>query len=105
MLASTPMAQIINLIIITLLITSCVTPDPVADLSTQDKDVYVTNRNKAVNFADYKTYAIVDSVRVVTKNPNDTLGNKSQYSNLIISEINFQLQNIGYIKVNKSQHP
>jgi hypothetical protein len=97
--------RILPLFIIALLFAGCVAPDPVVDLSPQNKDVYITNRDVIVNFANYITYAIVDSVVVVSQNPNDTLNNKSQFSNLILSEINFQLQNIGFIKVNRTQNP
>jgi hypothetical protein len=97
--------RILPLFIIELFFTACVAPDPVVDLSPQNKDVYITNRDKSVNFANYTTYAIVDSVVAVSQNPSDTLKNKSQFSNLILSEINFQLQNIGFIKVNRSQNP
>src|SRR4051812_30997643 len=95
--------RILPLFIMALLFSRCVAPDPVVDLSPQNKDVYITNRDKSVSFANYTTYAIVDSVVSVSQNANDTLKSKSQFSDLILNEINLQLQiNMRFIKVNRS---
>jgi hypothetical protein len=99
------LTKIYSFVVISYLISGCIAPDPTIDLSPQDKDLYITNRDLSVNFANYKTYAIVDSVIVITKNPNDTMKNKSTYSNEIISDVNFEMQNDGFVKVGKSQNP
>jgi len=86
-------------------VTSCVEPDPLTELSAAEKDMIITNHNNAVNFADYKTYAIVDTVRVVSKNANDTLKNKSKVSDLILGNVNAELQKDGFVKVNRTDNP
>jgi hypothetical protein len=46
---------------------SC-TNDPLADLSIEDSQVFITNKDDTVNFKAYKTYSIADSVSVIQNN-------------------------------------
>src|SRR4051812_1761539 len=55
------------LFLLTQMLSSCISPDPVTELSPEEKDLYVTNRDKSVNFANYRTYFIGDSVNTVSK--------------------------------------
>jgi hypothetical protein len=88
-----------------LTLAACVAPDPVVDLSVEDKDLYITNRDVSVNFANYKTYAIVDSVVTINKNSSDTIGHKSSFSTQILNDVNFELQKDGFVQVGKTQNP
>jgi hypothetical protein len=95
----------IYFLLIILSVTSCVEPDPLTELSAADKDMIITNHDKSANFGNYKTYAIVDSVRVVSKTPADTLKNKSKVNDLILNNVNAELQKDGFVKVSKTQNP
>jgi hypothetical protein len=50
-----------------MLLTSC-TKDPLADLSDIDSQVFITNKDKQVDFKQFKTFSIVDSVQVIRDN-------------------------------------
>ena len=39
--------------------------DPLQDLSIEDSQVFITNHDKSVNFKQFKTFSILDSVLVV----------------------------------------
>ncbi|OJV20298.1 MAG: hypothetical protein BGO21_13120 [Dyadobacter sp. 50-39] len=42
--------------------------DPISDLSNEESLVYITNHDQSANFAQYKTFSIVDSVLIVENN-------------------------------------
>ncbi|WP_460669757.1 DUF4136 domain-containing protein [Larkinella ripae] len=42
-------------------ISSC-RPDPISDLTPEDSQVFITNRDRSINFASYKTFSLPDSV-------------------------------------------
>jgi hypothetical protein len=86
-----------------LFLSACVAPDPTRELSPEDKDVYITNRDQSVSFADYQTYAIVDSVMLVSRSEGDSV--KSTFGDEIISDINLEMQKYGFVLVGKSQTP
>jgi hypothetical protein len=87
-----------------LLINSCISPDPLTELSVEDKDVYVTNRDTTVDFSQYRTYAIVDSVKFVSRS-FDSAGTTVSSSPLILSTVNEELQRAGFVRTDTSQHP
>jgi hypothetical protein len=99
------MLKLIHYLVLLTLLSACVSPDPASQLSPEDQDLYITNRDVSVNFANYRTYAIVDTVKVITKNTSDTLGHKSNFSAQIISTINFQMLKDGFVQVSRSQNP
>jgi hypothetical protein len=47
-----------------IIFTSC-TKDPVADLSAEETRIYITDHDSSVNFSNYTTYSISDSVAVI----------------------------------------
>ncbi|PWJ59284.1 uncharacterized protein DUF4136 [Dyadobacter jejuensis] len=57
----------IALILFTGLLSSC-NDDPVADLSSEESLVYYTNRDKSVDFIQYKTFSVADSILVIQNN-------------------------------------
>jgi hypothetical protein len=85
-----------------LFLSACVAPDT-SKLSPEEKDLYVTNRDMSVSFANYHTYAIVDSVSIISRSKNDSL--KSKYNTQILSDVNLQMQKDGFVLVGKSQNP
>lgn len=84
------------------LLSSCLPPDPTIDLSVEEKDVYVTNRDYSVNFANYKTYFIVDSVKAVTKT-DSAVSQTVSSAPLILGTINSELQKDGFTQVSTPQ--
>src|SRR5690606_36465000 len=43
---------------------ACSANDPISDLSLEETQVYMTDRDKTVNFIDYKTFSVVDAVLI-----------------------------------------
>ena len=87
-----------------LICNACKDPDPVNDLEPFQKDLYISNRDASVNFSDYKTYFLLDTLQLIGK---DTIRINKDYltERLIIQAIDSNLQNYGFAKVNKDQHP
>ncbi|GAB3181722.1 DUF4136 domain-containing protein [Telluribacter humicola] len=79
------------------------TKDPLSDLSVEDSQVFITNRNKTVNFDQYKTFSIVDSVIV--------LGNRGSGTSLsdvdiqVLNRVIANMQQLGYKYVNPKENP
>jgi len=78
--------------------------DPLADLSPEDSQVFITNHDAAANFGTYKTFSIRDSVAV--------LGNQGQvqYSTTsreldFVARIISNLRQRGFVRVDRSQNP
>ncbi|MBO9702627.1 MAG: DUF4136 domain-containing protein [Sporocytophaga sp.] len=90
--------------IIILMVHACKDPDPVSDLDPIQKDMYISNRDASVNFADFKTYFLIDSLKMIGK---DTIIIPKHYltEELIIHAIDSNLQNLGFARVNLDQHP
>jgi hypothetical protein len=89
---------------ILLTVNACKDPDPVNDLEPYQKDLYISNRDASVNFSDFKTYFLLDTLQLIIK---DTVSINKDYltERLIIQTIDSNLQNYGFAKVNKDQHP
>jgi hypothetical protein len=96
--------KIIFLSGILLTVNACKDPDPVNDLEPYQKDLYISNRDASVNFSDFKTYFLLDTLQLIIK---DTVSINKDYltERLIIQTIDSNLQNYGFAKVNKDQHP
>lgn len=89
---------------ILLTVKACKDPDPVNDLEPYQKDLYISNRDASVNFSDFKTYFLLDTLQLIIK---DTVSINKDYltERLIIQTIDSNLQNYGFAKVNKDQNP
>lgn len=79
-------------------ISSC-RPDSLKDLSPEESQVFITNRDRSVNFANYKTFSLPDSVIAVS---ND----QSQVSNTgleptFLNRLAQELTSRGYQRVNR----
>lgn len=81
---------------------SCVNPDPITQLSPDEKDLYVTNRDKSINFSEYKTYFIDDSVHTVSKEFGTTTEDVV-YAPVILETVETELQKSGFTKVGTPQ--
>ncbi|MCL6524585.1 MAG: DUF4136 domain-containing protein [Thermoflavifilum sp.] len=78
--------------------------DPMNNLSIDDTHLYITNYDTTVNFANYKTFSIVDSVALVS----NTQGNSRELTpadQALLQAIISQMQSRGYVLVDKSQNP
>ena len=77
--------------------------DPLSDLTVEDSQVFITNHDQSVNFSQYKTFSIVDSVLIV--------GNQGTRPTLTATEVSFlntiiqEMQNLGYKYVSPKDKP
>ncbi len=84
------------------LLVSC-TKDPLRDLSMEDSQVFITNRDPSANFQQYKTFSILDSVLVI--------GNQGSGASLTDVDIKFlttivrSMQELGYTYVSPAKNP
>ncbi len=77
--------------------------DPLSDLTVEDSQVFITNHDKSVNFKQFKTFSIVDSVLI--------LGNQRGGASLTSTDVQFlntiiqQMKNLGYEYVSPKEKP
>jgi hypothetical protein len=84
-------------------VTSC-TKDPMNNLTAEESRIYITNRDNTVNFGNYKTYSISDSVFVIDN--NQALGPQTTATDLqLLSAVRQGLESRGYVRVARSQTP
>lgn len=82
---------------------SACNPDPLKDLSIEDSQVFITNHDKSVNYKQYKTFSILDSVLVV--------GNQGTGATLtdldikILTSVARNMENLGYTYVGPKDNP
>lgn len=82
--------------------TGC-TKDPINNLTTDESRIYITDHDSSVNFSNYKTFSISDSVAVIDNgNVQKQLGVvDSAYINAVTK---YMVQD-GYTLVSKEQNP
>lgn len=82
--------------------TAC-SKDPVGNLTAEESRIYITDHDAAVNFSQFKTYSISDSVTVI----NDGQASKqtTQVDIAFINAIKTQMQAKGYTQVSRSANP
>ncbi len=82
--------------------TSC-TKDPVTNLSNEESRIYITDHDSSVNFSNYNTYSISDSVAVIDN------GSSSRELNAIdqayIDAVKKYMSQAGYTLVSKKENP
>ncbi len=77
--------------------------DPLSDLTVEDSQVFITNHDNSVNFKQFKTFSIVDSVLIV--------GNQGGGTSLSTTDVQFlntiiqQMKNLGYTYVSPKEKP
>lgn len=84
-------------------IVSACNNDPLSDLSVEESQVFFTNHDESVNFKQFKTFSILDSVLVV--------GNQGTGTSLTDLDIKFltsvarEMENLGYTYVSPKDNP
>lgn len=84
------------------MLTSC-SKDPIGNLTAEESRIYITDHDSTVNFANYKTFSVSDSVAVV----NDGRATKEITSSdqAFITAVKAQMQAKGFTMVSKNAHP
>jgi hypothetical protein len=84
------------------LVTSCV-KDPLNNITQEESRIYITNYDSTVNFTNYKTYSISDSVAVIRDNKGGKSSNATDQA--YIAAVKKYMQQRGYTLVAKDQAP
>jgi hypothetical protein len=77
--------------------------DPLSDLSDLETQIFITNRDKQVDFKQYKTFSVVDSVEVIENNYSDVALTGLDRDMLI--RIVTNMEKLGYKYVVGTQKP
>ncbi|GLU54829.1 DUF4136 domain-containing protein [Dyadobacter frigoris] len=83
-------------------LTSC-TKDPINDLTDPDSQVFITNHDKSIDFKQFKTFSIADSVVVVEDDRSGTA--LTDMDKQILSTVITKMQSLGYTYVAASKKP
>lgn len=73
------------------------------DLSPQDTQVFITNHDRSVNFSQYRTFSLPDSVIVQANNQSQTSG--SAIEQRFLANVANALISRGYTRVSQGQTP
>jgi len=86
-----------------LALAACSANDPISDLSLEETQVYMTDRDKTVNFKDYKTFSVVDSVLIYGNQGTGTA--LTEVDVMLLNRIVQNMEKHGYQYVAASQKP
>ncbi len=89
-------------VLCSVLYTSC-TKDPVANLSNEESRIYITDHDSSVNFSNYSTYSISDSVAVI--NNGSSSHESTAVGDAYIAAVKKYMSNAGYTLVSKNDNP
>ncbi|MGC8749937.1 DUF4136 domain-containing protein [Hydrotalea sp.] len=82
---------------------SCTKNSAVNNLSNADTRIYITQRDSTVNFNNYKTFSINDSITVI--NNGQTSTSLTPTGQAFLDAISKYMQQAGYTLVSKSNNP
>jgi len=92
----------IGLTSFSIILNSC-TKDPVGDLTAEESRIYITDHDSSVNFSNYSTYSISDSVAVI-ENGKSTR-DLSEVDEAYIAAVKKYMDHAGFKRVSKSENP
>lgn len=87
---------------ISVLYTSC-TKDPVSNLNNQESRIYITDHDSTVNFSNYKTYSISDSVAIIQN--GSSMRELNAVDQAYINAVKKYMNQAGYTLVTKKENP
>lgn len=80
------------------------TKDPMRNLTQEESRIYITNRDKATNFSNFKTYSISDSVYLIDN--NRMAGYQTTAIDLqTLAAVRSALEGRGYRRVSRTSAP
>jgi hypothetical protein len=69
------------------------------EATIDELDLTITNKKEGTDFSQYKTYAITDSVQIITEDPNKDSSARQEVDIIILNEIDAQMDKYGYEKI------
>lgn len=95
--------RVLSALVLAALLSSC-ERDPLKDLTEEESRIYITNYDTAVNYRNYATFSIADSVAVV-RNNQLVARERSQNDAQWIAAVAAALEQRGYTRVANNQNP
>ena len=77
--------------------------EPVNNLSTEESRIYITNHDSTINFSNYQTFSIADSVAVI--DGNQVSGQFNATDQAFVTAVKNKMQQLGYTLLDKKDHP
>ena len=77
--------------------------EPTNNLTDEESRIYITNHDSTVNFSNYQTFSIADSVAVIDGNQVSAQFNATDQA--FVTAVKSKMQQLGYTLVNKNEHP
>ncbi len=77
--------------------------DPISDLDLADTQVYITNRSNAVDFRQFKTFSVVDSVTLIQNNGSGKILQSTDKA--MLTRIIARMVQLGYEQVLPADNP
>jgi hypothetical protein len=78
--------------------------DPLNDMTDEESQIYITNRDTTANFSSYATFSVVDSVAVAS-NGDTAKRALTDYDRQLIAAVKTSMQSRGYTLVDKAAKP
>lgn len=94
---------VLSAFVLTALLSSCVR-DPLNDLTEEESRIYITNYDTSVNYNNYSTFSIADTVAVIQNNQlvaRERTQNDAQF----IAAVTTALEQRGFTRVAHTQNP
>ncbi len=88
--------------IVAIVVTAC-NKQPLDNLNYEESRIYITDYDSSVNFTNYKTYSISDSVTVVDNNQGTRQLTTSDEA--YIAAVKKYMAQMGYVQVDRSSNP
>jgi len=78
--------------------------DPLKDMTASESRIYITNHDSSVNFSDFKTFSIADSVGYIEDDRGVGFAS-DEFDQAVISAVRAALQARGYTEVERTDNP
>lgn len=96
------LSMLLGLACMSFIYTGC-TKDPLNNLSTDESVIYITDHDSSINFSNYKTFSISDSVAVITN--GNVKKQLTAVDSAYINAVTNHMEQEGYTLVSKKQNP
>lgn len=94
---------VLSVCVMTALLSSC-ERDPLNQLTEEESRIYITNYDTSVNYSNYATFSIADSVAVI-RNNQLAARERTQNDAQFIAAVSTALEQRGYTRVANNQNP
>lgn len=78
--------------------------DPLKDMTAEESRIYITNRDNTVNFSEFKTFSISDSVAVISNNQLEGRS-ATEVDRAFIEAVKTSLTERGFVQVQRTDNP